>query len=484
MRTKYALTVLGKYEESIFEAFQEGGARIATDIAKNLTVSSATIVSKGWCYNMEKRRRIIKISNQKKYRPTIKFYKQEQVHEKCTFGASLPKNWVIENFKDELEKYDILQYLRKSPPHVNKEAELEKAEEEWKRAKEMFCINVDRQGNVLIVSCDKKGVHSPSSISSQEIEDLRNSLKSTTELERKVKLVYNWLIAKFVAGYDNIPLSKLDEKRAFLKKVIDPFGDTCFVVPLGAYLTDGLDFKNAPGLNKWILEIYEIVMDKLKEIDTIVRGCLTEYSKSHDVEALRKEYLNLVDNYDRQIEIIMWAVIRKICRYIDFREVREELSHTIFYIVLAADAKLLERYKDNYLDIIKALLDFSLPEAYCYDIARLVEKTFNLLQRAVDILLASAYLKEEPEYSEIYKEIREAIIEETRRIIEDCYTLDLNINEIKEKVKTKLIQQDTYTIEKGYQIWGYSRVFDRLHRHNKRVMNIAQSAMFGLPSIE
>ena len=418
-----------------------------------------------------------------RHKSEIIIHKQKSNIEESSFRISIPSSWVKEFYEEELEEYKRLQKT-----HPQRDPSLKKFKQE------SLYAYINRQENILLVSSYKEKASMPSStpsvVSDQEMQELNDSLRLTKDLERRATSLRNWVIAKFVEGYDNVPLSKLREDRAFLKKVTNPLEGTCFVIPWGTYITDGLDFKKALGSDKSILDIYGIIMEKLGEMDSTVRGCLIQYCKTHNKKTLLHDFKNLSFNYDKQIEILMWAVIRKICRYLDFREAKEELSHIIFYIVLAADAKLLERYKDNYLDIIKALHVSSLPEVYCRDIATLMEKSFNLLQRGVEILLASAYLTEPyftelnlkgPEISQV---IREAITEETHRIMEECNALDLNINELEGKVLTELTLLSTYTAEKGRQIWGYSRVFDRLHRHNKRVMNIVQSALFGLPTVE
>jgi hypothetical protein len=220
-------------------------------------------------------------------------------------------------------------------------------------------------------------------------------------------------------------------------------------------------------------------MDKLEQIDEEVRQCLSIYCTSSNIESLREYYEDELKEYDKQIEITMWAVIRKGCRQLDFCEQKEELAHNVFYTVLAADAKLLERYKDNYVDILKILIQFALISAHCSKLTAVISKTHNLLVKAVEVLLEAAYFK-----AENGKNNRHSIVERINEIINEYYKIDKDICELEKEVLKTLIESEMGYLVKGAQIWGYSRIFDRLHRHNKRVMNIAQSAMFGLPSVE
>lgn len=392
-------------------------------------------------------------------RRKIKFFKKKKPYDKSSFGICLPKRWVTETYKEEFEKAGPLELY----------------------------ANVDRCGSSVVIMPDKGDIPS-SFVSDQDLQILANSLKLMKREDKKANLLYNWLVGIFITGYDGVSFKTFQEtERALLKKALEPFRDTSFVLPLGTYLWEGLDFKNPPDSQKSVKQLYTVIMEKLQEIDEKVRRYLNLYCKSNDFEALRKHQAKLMSSYDRQIEMILWAVIRRICRKLDFKEEREELPRTIFYIVLAADAKLLERYKDNYLEIINALLEFSLPGVHCDRIATLIEYTFSLLKGAVNVLLQSAYLKEKVIYKgdEEYREERQRIAMAASKIREECDKLKVEIKKTGEAVLEGLIKTIAHApMEKGRQIWGYSRIFDRLNRHNKRVVNIAQSAMFGLPSVE
>lgn len=125
------------------------------------------------------------------------------------------------------------------------------------------------------------------------------------------------------------------------------------------------------------------------------------------------------------------------------------------------------------------VIQFPLTNSECSKITEITYKTHNLLTKAVNVLMDAAYLQVKS-----CKNGRQDIVVRINGIINEYFEIDKTITKMENEVLQNLMESDIDYAVKGEQIWGYSRIFDRLHRHNKRVMNIAQSAMFGLPSVE
>ena len=440
---------------------------------------------------MEKRVRKIEVNELKKSdemktdeQRLIELAKPEKTYKDCSYKTTLPKNWVNQNYREELEKYDKCQILRgsvKQAPH-NKETreKMEQAEKEWERTKmESLKVDVNRWANFLVISTLKRKLCSSSPVPIVEIQEIRNSLELTNDVDKKAELFYNWLVAKFVAGYDSVSFQELYLAKDFVRKCIEPFLSTGLASPLNNKAAYGLDFVSPQSSKMTIRELFEIIMTNLKEIDEKVRQGLSHYCEHSDINSLQKYFEGDLKTDDKEIELSMWAVIRKVSRQLGFCEPKEELAHNIFYTVLAADAKLLERYKDNYVDIGQALIKHSLPSNYCSEISDIIQKTHRLLDRSVDVLLEAAYIKEED-----YARNRNNIMEKVDDIWREYCEINVAIDEAEVKVLANLAKAEIDDVVKGKQIWEFSRIFDKLHRRNKRVFNIAQSAIFGLPYVE
>lgn len=410
---------------------------------------------------MERRKKLAPIRMQ------IRIPKMESSFDKSSFSVSIPKEWVLNNFKEVSEVYDKYHPLVK----FNKDAK-----DKWETINhDSFYLNYILHGYLLLGIAPEKGICSskPTKVPSDEIEEIKNSIDLIQDINQKAELLYNWLIAKFIAGYDTISFTSLRQSRNFLEKCTDPFTRLGFGSQFRNESDYGLTFSNT---SDSIRDLFDKIMIELREINDNVTKLLLSYNSSSDIASLKEYYENELKQRDKQVEVIMWAVIRKGCRQLDFCESREELAHCIFYTVLAADAKLLERYKDNYIDIADIILEFRIPGDYCSKIADITNRTYSLLAAAVTVLLDSAYSD-----TGRGKDSRQHILKEVYRINNECSKIDQQIDREEEIVLQTLMKQKNLQVT---QIWGYSRIFDRLHRHNKRIMNIAQSAMFGLPSVE
>lgn len=275
---------------------------------------------------MEKRKKEIPIDKQKEsvynkvyqINRSIRFGKQRPSFKDCSFEATFPNDWIIDNYSEEASKYNASKLDQE-------------AREEWEKAKKAsFYVCFTRQANFLSVSAPTKEICLSPSVPNQEIEEVKNSLIGVFDENKKMELFYNWLIAKFVAGYDTVSFESLGFNEAFLNKCTDPFTRKGFASPLKNGVTDGLDFVNATNSRKSIKELFDIIRLTIEQIDCKVRKCLSIYCKSSDIGPVKEYYENDLKEYDKQVELAMWAVIRKGCRQLCFYEPKEMLC-TMFF---------------------------------------------------------------------------------------------------------------------------------------------------------
>jgi hypothetical protein len=303
---------------------------------------------------------------------------------------------------------------------------------------------------------------------------------------KKAFFLYSKMLGTFISGEDVVIFKNIKKYTTALEKALEPFTLTGFVAPHGRDIIQGLDFEKSIQSKRTIKELFQEIERYLESINNIVTDGLLEFAGNNDINVLKECKENLLRCCDRQVEMYMWAVIRKVCRQLNFKEAREELIDPAFYIILAADAKLLERYKDNYTEILNSFIDFSLPKTYSREIADLIGRTSSSLKKAINLLYQVAYRMSPMGYKDTIEEsrkLKQDISEATLEVIEECEKLGTDIEKLEKLIKEK-IAQELKQLKTINWIWGYSRIFDRLYRHRKRVLNIVQSGSFEIPVVD